>query len=169
MVSEADKFYGALLLFLSPILLLMPAYVSTYATNLCIGFKPELYLLWPIVALPVLASYTRLSFYMTDNVYRLVMASSGILYAYLFYSLTAPYVRCDWFLGDMARTVEALWAFIVGLYYLLHGVFKIPPSYIALLAVSEFHIFYLFYTGGQLIDYTLHYASRLQQYISHPF
>jgi len=169
MVSEADKFYGVLLLFFSPVLLLGPAYVSAYATNLCVGFRPELYLPWFIVALPVLASYTRLSFYMTEIVYILVMVASGALYAYLFYSLTVPHVKCEWFLGDLARTVEAFWASIVGLFYVLHGVFKIPPTGFALLAVSEFHIFYLFYTGGQLLNYILQYVSHLQQHLSHLF
>jgi len=42
----------------------------------------------------------------------------------------------------------------------LHGIFRIPPGYIALLAVSEFHILYLLYTGDQLISYILQHVPR---------
>jgi len=116
MLSEADKFYLALLLLFNPIFLLLPAYAAAHATKMCIGFKPELYLLWPIVAFPVLVTYTRLLLYVTHRGQMLITVASGILYAYLFYNLTVPYVKCTWILGDMARTSEAAWAITVGVY-----------------------------------------------------
>ena len=158
MITDIDKFYGALFLFFSPAFMLIPAYGAAYAAKMCIGFKPELYLLWLIVALPVLVSYTRLVVFMPDLVYRLNMIVPGALYAYLFYYLTVPYVNCGWILGDLARASVTSWAIAVAVYYALHGVFRIPPSYIALLATSEFNILYLFYTWDQLLGYISQYV-----------
>jgi len=157
MATEKDKFYAFWLLFLSPFFFVVPAYAAAYAANACIGAKSELYVLWLIVALPILASYTPLSILITDSAYRIIMAATGILYGYLFASLTVPQVACGWPLGDFARVSEVAWAASVAIYYALHAAFKIPPSYIALLAASEFHIFYLLYTLPHALQQVHHF------------
>jgi len=152
MVGEESKFYSAIFLLLSPFLFAIIAYASAYTTSLCAGFRVELFYLWPIIALFPLLSYTRLGRRMSGALYRFGTAASGALYSYLFYSLTVPQLRCDWFVYGMAYSFIVAWALAVALLYIILTAFNIPVGYVPVIAASEFYLFYLAFAlySGQI-------------------
>jgi len=145
MVGEETKFYGAVFLLLSPLFFAIIAFASAYATSLCMGFRVELFYIWPLLALLPLLSYSRLGRRMPETPYRVGVATSGVLYGFLFYSLTVPQLRCDWLVYDMAHSSIIVWALAVALLYVSLAAFNVPVGYIPVVATSEFYLFYLAY------------------------
>jgi len=144
-VSEGTKIFGTVLLLLSPLFYGIVAHTAAYSVLECAGFYVSLYYLWPIVAIMPLVSYTRMGIRMPPVAYRVGVMLSGLLYGYLFYSLTAPRLECGWPLNGVAHSSAALWALAVALLYVAYGAINIPIGYITLISASEFYIFYSAY------------------------